>query len=183
VYYPVAFEDRDLNARSNRDIIKNSIENNVYVFNAIRWGLHVYKAKQQDGQPLVNIPKSPTYEDFSADDLQMMLFALNGITELAGDRNVYIFTIPIDRDANAMAKQGYEFTLVDSLTELAAAQDNVVYVDLLPPLVDYMTKNNVDFSTFTLGCNTHWGLTGNQVVADIVYEAVYRQQPTALITD
>jgi len=174
VYYPVTFDDRDKSTRSTMAVIKNTIENNVYLLNAIRWGLHVYKKKTTGGKPLITIDDTPTYSDYSADDMAMMKHALGEIARIAADRNVYLVTVPTERDATAAQESGYSFPLVDELGEFADGIDNVEYIDLLPSFLSYMHENNIAYDEFTLGCNRHWGALGNKVAADVVSESLFK---------
>jgi len=174
VYYPVTFENRATSSRSTAKVIKNTIENNVYLLNAIRWGIHIYKENKTDGKPLIAFDNTPTYSNYSAEDFGMMKYALGEIARIAADRNVYLFTIPTETDAKAAQESGYRFPLVDELNEFANGIDNVQYIDLLPSFLQYMQENNVVYDDFTLGCNSHWGALGNKVAADVVYEALYK---------
>jgi hypothetical protein len=172
VYYPVEFENRSQNTRPTAKIIKNSIENNVYVFNAIRWGLHVYKEKKTGGEPLFELPTKPSYADYSAEDFRMMAYALDGIVAAAADRRVHIYTIPVETDVEAALTSGYDFPLVNDLTQFASRYSNVRYTDLLPATLDYMRAKDVPYVDLTLMCNRHWGPLGSKVAADSVSDAV-----------
>ena len=173
VYYPVEFENRNMQPRSLFKIVKHTLENNIYVLNALRHGLHVFKEKTTSGQPLIPLPEMPSYLDYSPTDLEVMLYALEQIALLAGERNVYLFSIPVESDADAARLDGYSFALIDRLSEFAAQRDNVSFLDLLPGFLDYTRAEQTPFVELTLGCNKHWSILGNEVVADAVYEFVY----------
>ena len=173
IYYPVEFKDRDMSTRSTTKVIKHTIENNVYTLNALRIGIHFFKEKVTGGEPLIPIPKAPSYRDFSDEDINMMKYALGQISDLAGERTVYLFTIPVEQDAEAAMQDGYSFRLVDEITAFAAEKDNVEYLDLLPNFLDYAKSNDIEFRDFTLGCNKHWGDLGSEIAAQAVYDFVY----------
>ena len=175
VYYPIEFDKRDMSTRSTIKIVKHTLENNVYALNALRAGIHFFKEKTTEGKPLISIPKAPSYEDFSDQDISMMKIALSKISELAEERTVYLFTIPVERDAEAAIKNGYSFRLVDEMTAFSAEKDNVEYFDLLPHFLDYAKNNEIRFRDFTLGCNKHWNNLGSEVAAQAVYDFVYAE--------
>lgn len=173
IYYPVEFEERNMQPRSTFKIVKHTLENNIYALNALRHGLHVFKERTTEGQPLIPLPEMPSYLDYSAEDLEVMLFALDQIAQLADDRNVYLFSIPVESDVDAARQDSYTFGLIERLNDFAAARENVRFLDLLPGFVDYADASQTPFVEFTLGCNKHWSILGNKVVADVVYEFVY----------
>jgi len=173
VYYPVEFKDRDMSTRSTIKIIKHTIDDKVYVLNALRIGTHLFKEKVTGGEPLIPIPKAPSYRDFSDEDISMMKYALGQISDLAGERTVYLFTIPVERDAEAAMQDGYSFRLVDEITAYAAKKNNVEYLDLLPYFLEYTKNNDIEYRDLTIGCNKHWGDLGNEVAAQAVYDFVY----------
>jgi len=56
VYYPVEFDQRDTSSRAPSTIFKNTLDNNIYVFNALRLGLHAWKESRREGKPAAAIP-------------------------------------------------------------------------------------------------------------------------------
>ena len=175
VYYPIEFDKRDMSTRSTTKIVKHTLENNIYVLNALRAGIHFFKEKTTEGKPLISIPKAPSYEDFSDQDISMMKIALSKISELAEERTVYLFTIPVERDAEAAIKNGYSFRLVDEMTAFSAEKENIEYLDLLPHFLDYAKSNKIRFRDLSLGCNKHWNNLGSEVAAQAVYDFVYAE--------
>jgi hypothetical protein len=167
VYYPVKFDERKLSVRSLSKVIKNTIDNNVYVLNALRVGMDAFKENPNK--------KARSYENFSQEDVRMMEFALNGISELAGERMVYLFTIPVQSDVELAQRQGYPLELVEELTAFANERNNVQYLDLLPYFIEYLETNTVEFKDFTLGCDPHWGKLGSELAAQAVYDLVYAE--------
>jgi len=173
VYYPVEFDERNMSVRPLSKVIKNTIRNNVYVLNALRLGIDVFKENLTQGKPLETAKEARSYDNYSQEDLRMMKFALNRISELAGERTVYLFTIPIEADVELVQREGYPAELVEELSAFANERNNVQYLDLLPYFVEYAETNAVGFRDFSLGCDPHWGKLGSEVAAQAVYDFVY----------
>ena len=170
VYYPVAFADRDVAERKLSTVIKNAIDNNVYVFNALRVATHILKDSAREGRPAAPVA---TYDNYTEQDIAYMLHALDGIVKQARARKVFIFTIPMEGDAQFVKREGYGFELVDILSDFAARYENVKFSDLLPGFMEYADAQGIAFRDFSLGCDPHWSPLGATVAADLVYESVY----------
>lgn len=171
VYYPVAFDERDVAERRLSTVVKNVIDNNVYIFNALRVGMHMLKDSVREGRPAAPVA---TYDNFSDQDMAYMLHALDGIVKQAEARRVFLFTIPAEGDAQFVRRNGYDFELVKILNDFADRQANVQFTDLLPGFLAYADAQGVAFRDFSLGCDPHWSPLGARVAADLVYESVYR---------
>ena len=165
LYYPVEFEDRYTGARGFGEIVKNTIDNNVYVLNAARVGIRYYKELRKAERPA---EARNYYDSYSAEDLRVILHALRELITEAADRPVHIFTIPLVGDLEFARQHGYDFELVRELNTLASGYRNVRYTDLLPPLMQYVDASDIRFRDLTLGCDSHWGARGARAVADIV---------------
>jgi hypothetical protein len=175
VFYPVEFEQRDQSIRNRWRVMFNGVGNDIYVFNAIRLAIHTLKGHLVSAADSDKPPRkhASTYDDHSEQDLSHMLFALDEIANLAGERSVYLFTVPTHRDANYAVAEGYQFKLVEELTAFANARDTVEYLDLLPSFLDYAAKKKITFHDFTLGCDLHWGRLGAEVAAGAVRDFVF----------
>jgi hypothetical protein len=169
VYYPVEFAERDTAERRLSVVIKNFIDNNVYVFNALRVGMRTLKESAREGRPAA---PDATYDNYAEQDMAYMLHALTGIVEQAEGRRVFLFTIPMEGDAEFVRSNGYGFQLVDALSGFAARYTNVRYTDLLPGFIAYADAQAIPFREFSLGCDPHWSPLGARVAADLVQDAM-----------
>jgi hypothetical protein len=169
VYYPIEFENRQTAERSRVKAIKNGFENNLYTLNVLRYAWRNFKHKGWEK------PGRPHYDDFSDRDLEVMLFALDGLARSAGDKPLYLITIPYYEDIRYAQETGGGFRLIDELSDFAVQRENVELIDLLPHLRRYMEENELPFEALTLGCDWHWGVLGNVVVAEALIERIYSE--------
>jgi hypothetical protein len=170
VYYPLEFEQRDTASRQPSTVFKNTLDNNIYILNALRVGTRFFKDYLQEGKPS---RAHNYYDDFSDEDIAKVEFSLDQIAVLAGNMSVYLFTIPTGADFEFARLNGYDFSLVNRLQKFADERPNVRYLDLLPDFLTYADENNLQFRDFTLGCDPHWGKLGGKVAADAVHDFVY----------
>ena len=103
VYYPVAFENRQIRERSRATAIKNAVENSVYMLNVLRYAWRSAKQKGWDQHD------RPYYDDFSERDLEVMLYALGSLAKATGDRPLYLITIPHFEDIRYVQETGGSF--------------------------------------------------------------------------
>jgi hypothetical protein len=170
VYYPVEFEERDASSRSFGEVIRNSINNNIYTLNILNLGVNLLKEYIKGGR---GSRVYPNYDNFTEDDLDIIKFVLEEVIKSAGGRPVYLFTIPEESDIEFARQNGYQFRLVKELTELAGQWENMEYMDLLTHFLEYAAEYGVESREFTLGCNRHWGELGSEVAAQAVYDFVF----------
>jgi lysophospholipase L1-like esterase len=162
VYYKVAWERRYTASRSLSTVIKNGFDNTLYLANVLRWatselkdGFREQRLRIEDGD----------YDNHSSGDMRIMLYALDQLVRAAGDRRVWLLTIPTERDF-AAALRGERFRLPDEIGAFAARYPNVRYRDLLADFLDDAAASGREFSGYLIECDNHWGKLGNQVVAD-----------------
>lgn len=170
LYYPVEFDERYTASRQMSTVIKNTLDNEIYTFNVLRWATRATKAGSRSILP---IRGKPTYEKYDEEDLEIFLHALEQLVGAVEDRRLYVYLIPRVTDVEYALANGYEFALVDELKSFAAGYDNVEFTDLLPHFMAHVQENELDFEAYTLGCDHHWGQLGHEVTADVVYEQVY----------
>jgi len=170
VYYPVEFDERYTASRQMSTVIKNTLDNEIYILNLLRW---VNRAVKDRSRALVPGRPRPTYEKYAAEDLEIFLYALERLVDAVEGRRLYLYLIPRVTDMEYARDIGYEFALVDELSRFADGFDNVEFMDLLPRLVAHIEENDLDLEAYTLGCDHHWGRLGHEVTADIVYEQVF----------
>ena len=180
VYYTTDFVKKDKavkkekNFRATPEIIKNTIDNTIYIANFLRWATR--ELKKGLGLKKKKIPEDivPPYDKFSDDELEILLYTYRQIGHIANGRNVYIFTIPAEVDFHVAQKRGYDFKIVRALNKFVSQYDNVFFTDLLPGFLSHAQKNNLQYDDYTLGCDGHWGKLGHQVAADIVFDSAHK---------
>ncbi len=91
----------------------------------------------------------------------------------AGDRRVYVFTIPSQAEWLAAQSGSLDFRLPRALDELAASWDNVFFLDLLPAFRDVASRQSREYRDYTLGCDWHWSAEGHAVAADAVHSFAF----------
>ncbi len=191
VWYTVAFDRRFTGANSAFEIVKNTIDNNWYLANILRTAVRLIK----DDVLLDATGPDNDYDNFTATDIDRLLFVLGEITTIAGDRPFYIITIPSERDVAfaqrqatgalaagpsvarniATGKTTSGFHLIDTLETFAADAGNVQIIDLLPAFIADAEATGRSFGDYTHGCDYHWSATGNRVAARALLELIYPQ--------
>ena len=168
-YYTVDFNDRKVEFRDWGMTIKNGIDNNLYLANFLRFANREIKVTLA-GEKVPASPEkaAPHYNNYKKSDLDIMLYSLAQIAELAGTKNLYIFTIPSYEDFTwAWQRQG-DLKIVKDLQQFSVQYPNVHYLDLLPSFIDYANQNSLRYSDFTLSCDGHWNALGNMVAAQAI---------------
>ncbi len=173
VYYPVDFDHRRLAFRSKAETIKNRIDNTVYIANFLRWATREVKIAAGLKQAPADENDPAFYDRFTEKDMKILLYTYRRILQDAGDRRVFLFSIPVEQDFNAARKNGYDFALVRRLKAFAGRYDNLVYKDLLVDFLRNAKAHGHAYRDYTLGCNPHWGPLGNKVAADAVFRVVF----------
>lgn len=170
LYYTVAFEDRHRADRPTRvQATVNVVFNASYALNTVRWIIDRISTRRE--APRI----ADSYDEYEPEDLAMLLYSYDQIAQLAGDRQVYIFSIPFDgKEFRAVEERGYDFRLVEELTRFAASRPNIVFVDLLPSFIEYAEEHGVHYRDFELGCDAHWGPLGHRAAAEAIYDAVWK---------
>jgi lysophospholipase L1-like esterase len=173
VYYPVEFDHRKMEFRTPLETVKNIIDNSVYIANFLRWTVREIKVLIGLKQKPPDGSESPYYDRYTDHDLEILLYTYQQILHAAGNRQVYLFTVPIEQDFAAARKRGYDFKLVRALKRFAAGYENLHYNDLLVDFLEHAGRNGLPYRAYTLGCNPHWGNLGNRVAAEAVYRIVF----------
>jgi len=162
VYYKVDWEHRYTASRPLSTVIKNRFDNALYLANVLRWatselkdGLRKQRLRMNDGD----------YDNHSSGDMRIMLYALDQLVRAAGDRRIWLLTIPTERDF-AAALRGDHFSLPGEISAFAARYPNVQYRDLLQDFLHDAAASGRDFPRYLIECDNHWGKLGNQLVAD-----------------
>ena len=173
IYYPMDFKDRPREIRSTKTRIKNGIDNRIYIANVLRWSARLIKNWFRGPHRSERDVQGPNYYDsYSKLDWKIFAYSLKQISELAGEREVYVFTIPYFKDFEFAQENGYRFALVDRLSELSERLENIQYVDLLPTFLRDAGRNRRDFADYLLPCDLHFNQIGNEIIAAAVKEAL-----------
>lgn len=170
VRYPVPFEERHRERRSDLDIVKNTAANWFYLYNVAR---RVVRQLRSDPDIWLLRPGGePSYDSYDDDDVASTLYALDEIAEIAGDRTVHLFTIPTLYDFEAGRNGRTDFRVPRELRAFAAARENVDFTDLLPAFVEHAREHGHEFLDYVLPCDGHWNARGHRVAADAVAAAM-----------
>jgi len=173
IYYPVRYEDRYIKERSFGERLKNRIDNTLYLMNALRLGSRVFKGWRRGEQLEDFAEQAPNYYDnYDENDWRLMEFALREIVAVAGDKPVVVVTLPYAKDIDYARTQGYNFRLVRQLSEFAAANKTVYYLDLLPGFAAAMADDQRDYQSYVWACDMHWNPDGHDVAAELMYQGL-----------
>jgi hypothetical protein len=166
IFYPVPFEERQLERRSRLEAVFNGLTNRVRIVAAARWAFDQVAYRDVEGGDTNN------YSDYTESDLADMQIAYRRIVELAGDRAVYMFLLPFAAEFATLDEAGgyRSLPLASDLAKFADGFDNVVFLDLLEPTYRTAKRQGLTFPDFILGCDGHWGLLGNRIVADAIHD-------------
>jgi lysophospholipase L1-like esterase len=173
LYYPVSFEKRQRFHRSRGTTIRNIIDNNVYLANFLRRAIREAKVGLGLKNRSLTGREAAFYDRFTREDLDKLFYTYEQILRIAGDRRVYLFTIPVEEDFNAALNRGYDFRLVTALKDFASKHPNLFYRDLLEDFVAHARRTGSRYRDYTVGCDRHWSRAGHQVAADAVHRFVY----------
>ncbi len=168
VYFPVDFEEARRRARDQ--LWWNRWHNAFYVYRLVAF---------LDSQVRARIAQGATgrhgyngYEQFDDEDLERLLYGYRQIRDLAGGRELWIFTVPRWNDLLYFRDEGYPERLPRELTAFARREPGVHYVDLMPGFVADAEREGRDFGDYFLPCDGHWSELGNRVAAEIVLQAL-----------
>jgi hypothetical protein len=169
IFYTVEFDQRITGERTTFKAIKNTIDNNIYLANVLRQAVRLFK----DSTIKPFTEPSTDYDNFSTGDIDLFKYVLGEIAGLAGQRPVYVITIPTERDFSFARTNGADFQLIRELKSFADQTDNVRIIDLLPYFLADADKFGRTYADYTLKCDQHWGSLGNRVAADAILNVVY----------
>ena len=174
VFYKIPFEDRPRKHLNTWEIVKNTIDNEVYLANVSRWGLRQAKARFSQRNDSVETVQGPRnyYDSFSDLDLTIFFYSLEQIIRAAEGRPFYIFLIPVAKDFEYAREGGYDFALLEQLTAFQQDHDTVEVIDLLPYFLRHAGLNGMEYEDYLHSCDSHWNTLGHQVVAEAVIEGV-----------
>lgn len=170
LYYTVDFEKRKKDFRRTSKVIKNTIDNTFYLANFLRLATRVIKNKT--GLKKNKETPPPSYDTYSQEDIDKVLYSYHQIQQLARNKKIYIFTIPAYRDYYAAIHGKKSFKIHKDLNDFTRNDPSLTYVDLLPFFIKYIKENKLTYADITLGCDGHWGKTGHEIAAAAVKQAL-----------
>jgi len=174
VYYTVDFEKRYTGNISSSTMIKNKIDNTLYTANILRWVTRAMRTAYRETRPLAAVSN---YDDYSERDMAIMLYTLERVTHLAGDREVYLIVVPSGSDLDYAAANGIDNRLIDDLGAFVATRENSYLIDLMPFFLADLEKTGRPYRDYTLGCDGHWNETGHRIVAETLFTEIYGKTP------
>ena len=182
VYYTVPWERRVRDERRLSTVIKNTIDNHLYLANVLRWATSELKGGVKAGTKEQRLALNGSdYDRHSPADFRVMTYALDQLVRAAGERRVFMVTIPTENDF-AAARRGETSRLVGEMTAFAARYPNVRYRDLLPDFLDDAGTSGQSFTDYLLECDNHWGKLGNKLVADRLERWFLAADDSAVVT-
>jgi hypothetical protein len=144
-------------------IFRHRLYNNWYTLNVLA---QVRFAKTTDS--IKDWTSGASYDDFTPEDLDRLLYTYRQIVELARPRPVTVFVIPRDRDFMALEGGRFNGKIIAALKEFAGTQERFDVVDLMPAFLSHMKEHKVSYKDFYLGFDSHWSPLGHRVAADAV---------------
>jgi hypothetical protein len=175
VYYTVDFEKRYITGDiSWSKMIKNKIDNALYTANVLRWATRVMRRGYWERYPVAAVSD---YDDYSQKDMEIMLYTLERVVDLAGDREVYFVVVPTGNDLEYATANGTENRLIDDLGVFVATHANSYLIDLIPFIIADAEKTGRSHRDYTLGCDAHWNENGHRIVAETLFTEIYGKTP------
>ena len=174
LYYTVDFEKRRRDFRKLSTIVKNTIDNHVYVANFLRWAVRLLKKKEGAAPPDHGLPEQAPYMSYAAEDMAQLLYSYEKILALAGGLPLHVFSIPSSLDYQAYAAGRRQFPLQCDMAQFAGVHPHFYFHDLLPDFYAYLQAHDLHYGDLTLGCDEHWGALGHQLAAESIQRELLR---------
>jgi len=166
VYYPISLEEA--RRRAKEQLWWNRWYNAVYVYRLVAF---------LDAQIRVRLAQGETtefgyigYEQFTEEDLERLFVSYRHIRDLAGGREVVVFSIPRLNDLLYHEAKGYPRRLPDRLRTFADAEEGIRYHDLMPGFIADREAHDRRLADYFLPCDGHWNALGSRVAAEIVLD-------------
>ena len=138
---------------SIRKFLKNfTYSYNIYAYTKARQRLAIIPEDK-----ILSAKEVPSYFNYSVEQFNRMKFALEQIKDIAGDREVMVFSIPILPEIIAYREHGFN-PLGEDL-KLFCLENNIQYLDLLPFTNDLSME---ECEALFLDCDGHWSNLGNK---------------------
>jgi hypothetical protein len=168
LFYPVGLEEAK--RRAADQLWWNRWYNAIFVYRLIAFFDAQVRVRLAQG---ANGPHGYIgYEQFTDEDLERLFHAYLRIRDLAGGRELLIFTIPRLNDLLYFRDRGYPDQLPKRLAEFAARETGIRYLDLMPGFIADWRAEGRELADYFLPCDGHWSELGNRVAARIVLDAI-----------
>ena len=164
IYYPVKFEDRELEWMPILKNLRNCLSNHSYLFNFLR--LAARKIKERFEKP--EEPSKVPYDDYSDQNLKMAFYCFDLIAQRAFPKRLFIFTIPTAQDLEARKEHGKGARIVRAMTAFASQHANIFYFDLAPAIEKDLTERGLAAKDMELSCDHHWNPLGHEIAAEAI---------------
>jgi len=174
VYYTVPFLERVVAKQMPHwRVIRRTITNSVYLFNALRQLGAMFEASdfKDSIADALKSQQTPSYNDYSKDELDVVKYTYEQIIKIANGKRVRIFVVPREREF-IQYDEKVPFRVVADLKEFAQKFKNVEVHDLLPVFLKYAIDNQISYEKFFLACDPHWSALGNKVAAGYLASVV-----------
>lgn len=138
------------------NLVYKILKNFTHSFNMYRYLRVMQRVKAIPQDKLLDESKVPSYFNFTERQFNRMRYSLEAIKQLAGDRPVMVYSIPIEKEIKAYREHGKN----PLAPKLKAVCDSiqVEYLDLLPK-TDRFTEE--EYKALFLSCDGHWSEVGN----------------------
>lgn len=168
IYYEITLDEAQ--RRFGRQLEWNRWYNRMFVYRLVAFLDVAVRNRLAEG------PTTPYgfvgYEQFGDEDLERLFFTYRQIRDLAGDRELVIFTIPRLNDLLYLEHVGVPDRLPKALAEFARKERGIRYFDLLPGFDADRRAHGRQFADYFIPCDGHWNELGNRVAAETVLSAL-----------
>ncbi len=155
VYHTKNIEDSKARPKKPHFIHK-LLKNFTYSYNMYYYLRSRRTVSEIPKDQLLEASKVPSYFNFSSTQFGRLRYTLEAIKELAGNRPVMVYSIPIEREIKAY-REHKKNPLGKDLTSLCEVLQ-IEYLDLLPK-TDRFTE--AEYQDLFLSCDGHWSEAGN----------------------
>ena len=132
------------------------LKNFTHSYNMYRYLRVMQSIKAIPDDELLDASQVPSYFNYTQKQLNVMRFSIEKIKEMAGEKLVMVYTIPIEKEILAYRQHRNNPLAAD----LKSICDNigVEYLDLLPKTDVF---SNEEIKNLFLSCDGHWSAMGN----------------------
>jgi len=168
LFYPSDFATARAHAAGA--LARNRLHNASYTVRLYHWADTLIRVRLAEGKttPFGYVG----YVNFNDLDLKRLFFSYQRIRDAARGREVVVFTIPRLNDLLYYEANGKLADLAERISEFAAQEPNIRYVDLLPGFVADAQGRGRRYADYFLSCDGHWSPEGHEVAARIVRDSL-----------
>jgi hypothetical protein len=168
LFYPVDFATAQANAAIALD--RNRLHNASFAVRFYNWADTLIRVRRVEGHttPFGYVG----YVNFTDLDLERLFLSYRKLRDAAGGRELIVFTIPRLNDLSYYEANGRLGGLAERISQFAAQEPHIRYVDLLPGFAADAQARGRRFADYFLSCDGHWSPVGHEVAAQIVLESL-----------